>query len=291
MLGQGFGADTIVNYEVVLANGTISNANATTNIDLFWALKGGGNAFAIVTKFTLKTFSIGQVWGGTRIYSMDKHSALLAAVSNFTESFHDNKAAIIPTFNFGGTADIVNVCVVFLFYDGDSPPTGVFDEFDAIDALVDDVKTQSYPDLLTADNAESLSGLRYQIRENTFPQLPSPNMTDFLNEHWEMVDQYTFNQSLKTDLDFQVFSFALQPIPVAILEASKAMGGNAMGLSPAQGDRIFVEYDISWINPDCDNVCPSYVHTVAEDIKSYQRETYNGIPPTKYREGDLDFIP
>lgn len=36
---------SVLNYEVVLSNAKIVNANATSNPDLFWALKGGGNQF------------------------------------------------------------------------------------------------------------------------------------------------------------------------------------------------------------------------------------------------------
>jgi hypothetical protein len=36
---------SVLNYEVVLSNARIVNANATSNPDLFWALKGGGNQF------------------------------------------------------------------------------------------------------------------------------------------------------------------------------------------------------------------------------------------------------
>ena len=35
----------VVNYEVVLSNSMIVNANATSHTDLFWALKGGGDQF------------------------------------------------------------------------------------------------------------------------------------------------------------------------------------------------------------------------------------------------------
>ncbi len=35
----------VVNYEVVLSDGAIVNANAKSNPDLFWALKGGGDQF------------------------------------------------------------------------------------------------------------------------------------------------------------------------------------------------------------------------------------------------------
>lgn len=73
----GLSCDNVVNYEVILANASIVNANATSNTDLFWALKGGGNQFGrhisilvatvsnkslgIVTTFTMKTHPIGKV--------------------------------------------------------------------------------------------------------------------------------------------------------------------------------------------------------------------------------------
>jgi FAD/FMN-containing dehydrogenase len=41
----GLVCDNVVNYEVVLANAAIVNANASSNSDLYWALKGGGNQF------------------------------------------------------------------------------------------------------------------------------------------------------------------------------------------------------------------------------------------------------
>jgi hypothetical protein len=36
----GLVCDTVVNYEIVLANASIANVNASSNSDLFWALKG-----------------------------------------------------------------------------------------------------------------------------------------------------------------------------------------------------------------------------------------------------------
>jgi FAD/FMN-containing dehydrogenase len=41
----GLVCDNVVNYQIVLANASIANANATSNPDLFFALKGGGNQF------------------------------------------------------------------------------------------------------------------------------------------------------------------------------------------------------------------------------------------------------
>lgn len=50
----GFGCDSVVNFEVVLANGTIVNANRTAHADLWRALKGGGSNFGIVTRFDME---------------------------------------------------------------------------------------------------------------------------------------------------------------------------------------------------------------------------------------------
>jgi len=52
----GFAMDNIIAYDVVLASGQVVTATATSHSDLFWALKGGGSNFGIVTKFTFATY-------------------------------------------------------------------------------------------------------------------------------------------------------------------------------------------------------------------------------------------
>lgn len=48
----------------MLASGQILNANEVENADLHQALKGGSNNFGVVTRFDLKTFPQGKLWGG-----------------------------------------------------------------------------------------------------------------------------------------------------------------------------------------------------------------------------------
>lgn len=80
---RGFACDSVTNFQIVLANGTITDANATFNSDLFVALKGGTNNFGIVTRFDIKTFSQGQLWGGAITYPETVFPQLAAA---FTET-------------------------------------------------------------------------------------------------------------------------------------------------------------------------------------------------------------
>ena len=65
---RGFVCDDVVNYEVVLASGEIVQANEKTNNDLWVALKGGGNNFGIATRFDLRVFEQGPMWGGKLFY-------------------------------------------------------------------------------------------------------------------------------------------------------------------------------------------------------------------------------
>jgi hypothetical protein len=50
--------------KVVLANGSISNVNRQSHPDLFFALRGGGNNFGIVTQFEMETLADNGAWGG-----------------------------------------------------------------------------------------------------------------------------------------------------------------------------------------------------------------------------------
>ncbi|TGJ75891.1 hypothetical protein E0Z10_g10942 [Xylaria hypoxylon] len=82
---NGLAVDNVINYEVVLANATIVNANATDNPDLFRALKGGSNNFGVVTAFTFLTVSTeGSVYGGILYYN----ESYLDRVSDVIYDYH-----------------------------------------------------------------------------------------------------------------------------------------------------------------------------------------------------------
>ncbi len=64
----GLAADSVLRFEVVLANGHKVNASPTENADLFWALGGGGGALGVVTGMEIKLYPVKTVYGGTLIY-------------------------------------------------------------------------------------------------------------------------------------------------------------------------------------------------------------------------------
>jgi FAD/FMN-containing dehydrogenase len=87
-LGGGFGyltrrfgwaADNLEEVEIVTADGTISTASRAEHPDLFWAIRGGGGNFGVVTRFTFRLHEVGPViTGGLAAWSADRADEVLA---------------------------------------------------------------------------------------------------------------------------------------------------------------------------------------------------------------------
>jgi hypothetical protein len=57
----GWASTHVLEYEVVLANGTVTKASRDHNKDLYWVLQGGGNNFGIITEISLRTIPLSPV--------------------------------------------------------------------------------------------------------------------------------------------------------------------------------------------------------------------------------------
>ncbi|MTD58847.1 FAD-dependent oxidoreductase [Amycolatopsis pithecellobii] len=78
--GHGLGADHVVGADVVLAGGELVRCSATSEPDLFWALRGGGGGnFGIVTSFELSPVAVTTLSTFTMTWAWDQAAALLPA--------------------------------------------------------------------------------------------------------------------------------------------------------------------------------------------------------------------
>ena len=95
---HGATCDNLVSAEVVTAEGSILEASADQNADLFWALRGGGGNFGIVTSFRYRLHPIGYVTAGLLLYPRQRAAEVLSFYRDY-----------LP-----GTPDCLDTSVLFL---------------------------------------------------------------------------------------------------------------------------------------------------------------------------------
>jgi len=75
--GTGLSIDNILGAEVVLADGSVVQANESENPDLFWAIRGGGGNFGVVTSITARLHPIDNVVAGPMFWSLESAPELM----------------------------------------------------------------------------------------------------------------------------------------------------------------------------------------------------------------------
>jgi FAD/FMN-containing dehydrogenase len=70
--GCGLSIDNLVSVEMVTAAGDIVTSNAEAHPDLFWAIRGGGGNFGVVTSFRLRAHAVPTVFGGPTFFELDE---------------------------------------------------------------------------------------------------------------------------------------------------------------------------------------------------------------------------
>jgi FAD/FMN-containing dehydrogenase len=90
---HGLTIDNVMSADVVTADGMFRQANATDNPDLFWALRGGGGNFGVVTSFEYRLHPVTEVLGGLLLYPLDQAPAVLRFYREFCGSLPDEAEA------------------------------------------------------------------------------------------------------------------------------------------------------------------------------------------------------
>jgi hypothetical protein len=87
---HGLSCDNVRGFTVVVANGSVVRANASENTDLFWALRGGGGNFGVVTEFEVALHPVTSVLFGRGICPDDEVPGLLRHWREFMPEAPDN---------------------------------------------------------------------------------------------------------------------------------------------------------------------------------------------------------
>ena len=79
----GLSIDNLLEADVILASGEQVRAAADENPDLFWAIRGGGGNFGVVTSFVFRLHEVGTIVGGPTFWDIDQSAEVLSAYREF----------------------------------------------------------------------------------------------------------------------------------------------------------------------------------------------------------------
>ncbi len=81
--GCGLTIDNLLEADVVLADGSMVVASAKENPDLFWALRGGGGNFGVVTSFLFQGHPVKTIFGGPTLWELDRTEEIMKWYRDF----------------------------------------------------------------------------------------------------------------------------------------------------------------------------------------------------------------
>jgi FAD/FMN-containing dehydrogenase len=121
----GLSLDNLLSADVVLADGSLVKASADSEPDLFWALRGGGGNFGVVTSFTFKLSPVKNVLFGPIFYPLERTEEVLKAYRDFIPAAPEDLTAFFafltvpPAPPFPEALHMQKVCGIVVCYTGD----------------------------------------------------------------------------------------------------------------------------------------------------------------------------
>lgn len=121
-LGGGFGwlsrsyglaCDNLISAEIVTANGEVLTASAEENPDLFWAIRGGGGNFGVVTRFEYRLQEVGELYAGLILYPRDRAGEFMRVYSEWTAKAPDEVASMAAFLHSPDGDPVVGAIVVY----------------------------------------------------------------------------------------------------------------------------------------------------------------------------------
>lgn len=234
----GFVCDNVENFEVVLASGQVVNANATSDPDLWRALRGGSNNFGIVTAITMRTFEQGDFWGGFIGLGIDSVEQQFQYFQDLLGSpNYDPYAALIYTLVFNVTGNTWYTASNFEYTKPVVNPP-FFQNFTSLPQTFSTMRISNLTDFSIELSASNPNGNRQLFVTGTYA-----------NSAKQMAAIYAISNSTVQPLLNVVglkWSVSFQPIPTAITDKAALNGGNSLGLSAADGNIFNVLLTATW---------------------------------------------
>jgi hypothetical protein len=109
----GLASGNLISADVVTAEGNFLTAGETENADLFWALRGGGGNFGVVTSLEYRLHAVGPVLGGLVAYPLEQGKEVLRLFRDLTVAAPDELASDIVMITLPDGTPVVGTVVCY----------------------------------------------------------------------------------------------------------------------------------------------------------------------------------
>ena len=285
----GLSLDSLVGATVVTADGRILTADAEENPDLFWAIRGGGGNFGVVTSFTVIAQPVAQVFFGGISFAREESEAVLRGWVPYMDSAPEELTATAMCWPTFGQDDAPPLTIMVCYAgDDDAAAALAIDPIRKLGTVVDDqVRLMPYGGVL-ADVNEPPPGWKPYVRNRLTPDLTPDLATAMLAEQANLQNLY---------VEIRSIGGALSLVPEdATAFAHRSTQALIMGVllgSPEDNEPLMPAYEAFWsaVAPSASGAYSGFLSNILQsDIDAvYPHRVYRKLAALKqeYDPGNI----
>jgi hypothetical protein len=173
----GLTIDNLLEADMVLADGSFVTVNTIQNTDLFWAIRGGGGNFGVVTSFKFQAHPVKTVIGGPTLWPIEKTEEIMEWYHDFITNAPDELNGFIATMVIPGAPFPEHLhnkkfCGIVWCYVGDPAQfEDLFKPVRALHPLFEHVGEMPYPAIQSLFDGLLPHGLQWYWRADFFKEL------------------------------------------------------------------------------------------------------------------------
>ncbi|KAI1841301.1 hypothetical protein JX266_012537 [Neoarthrinium moseri] len=274
----GFGCDSVTNFEVVLANGSVVNANERVNSDLWRALKGGSGNFGIVTRYDLESIPTRDLARDLRFLPSNYSDLVVDTVVDFAnhdESLGDDALVSFFTYNYKSHGKTISpdlaIGTIHVNTAGNWSSKTSYNRLEQLPAILNQTTTQNMAEAAAASKVDGGTWAARSTR--TFKN--DPVILRYSNKlHEEYVE--AMKEIIGAD-NFSTVLF-LQPIPSSLGRIGQQRGGNMLGLQNVKDNAVMWTGGVTVYSDEAAlSVAKEGLDRMSAQIKSFSESNSGGI--------------
>jgi FAD/FMN-containing dehydrogenase len=174
----GLSIDNLLSAEIVLADGSIVTASADEHPDLFWAIRGGGGNFGVVTSFEFRATPVTNVYAGPTLFDLERAPEILRFWDRFIAQAPEDLngwfgfITVPPADPFPPELQLKKMCAIVWCYNGPADRGAeLLAPVRELQPALDGVMEMPFPALQSAFDALYPTGLQWYWRTDFVDEL------------------------------------------------------------------------------------------------------------------------